>query len=220
MAKKDDGFFTLIPKKKKEPDKKPKKEKKVKAPKFKKGGWKHWFYKKLKNWKSSKFITDFHFEKRENILIACGNDPEVTFFNLRINKSTLKEIQSLSKKDAFVLVDAYDQTYLKFSIESYLKLMKIDKMIISFRLRANNDGVEIVDVFEREDVIDNINDLAAYINHHRQGIEGVYEIQSNCCCYTDYDFIVKIVVMKHDGSVETYKGDMNDFMKAYGIYQF
>lgn len=220
----EDGFFTLIPKKKKASESTPKKskdkDKKVKPPKFKKGGWKHWLYKKLKNWHSSKFVSHFHFEKRENILIACHKDPVMMFFNRKIDKDTLKELKALAGKDMVVLVDAGDKTYLEFSIKSYLKLMEIDKMIISFRLRANNDGVEIVDVFDREDVIDNINDLAEYINHHRRGIDGVYEIQANCCCYTDYEFKMKIVVIKADGSVETYKGDMNDFMKVYDIYPF
>jgi len=223
MAKREDnGFFTLIPKKsvKTETPKK-EKEKKVKPPKFKKGGWKHWLYKKLRGWHSGKFVEQFHFTKRNNILIACESDPEVMFFNRRVGKGTIKALQKLAGKDnVYVLVDAYDQTYVKFSIKSYLKLMEIDKLIISFRLRANNDGVEIVDVFEREDIIDNINDLAAYINHHRRGIDGVYEIQSNCYCFTDYEFKMKLVVMKTDGSVETYKGDMNDFMKAYDIYPF
>lgn len=224
MANGNNDFYRLIPKLRlpDPPDghEKHKRKKKKDPPKFKKGGWKHWLYKKLKNWHSSKFVDAFHFEKRENILIACRNDPEVLFFSERIGRGTIKELTKLVGKDAFVLIDAYDKTYLEFSIKSYLKLMKIDKMIISFRLRANNDGVEIVDVYEREEVIDNINDLARFINYHRQGIEGVYEIQSNCCCYTDYEFRMRIVVMKTDGSCETYKGDMNDFMKAYDIYPF
>lgn len=218
-----DGFIHLQHKVH-DQDRAPKKEKpkakKVKSPKFKKGTWRHWLYKKLRDWKSSKFAADFHFEKRENILIACKKDPEVVFFNRKLDKGTLKELKKLVGNDAFVLVDSYDKTFMQIPIESYLKLMTIEKMIISFRLRANNDDVEIVDVYEREDVIDNINDLAHFINYHRQGIEGVYEIQSNCCCFTTYDFIFKIVVMKVNGEVETYKGDMNDFMKAYGLHQF
>lgn len=218
MARKDGEFFTLIPKKPAKPEKK---KKEVKPPKFKKGGWKHWLYKKLKNWKSSRFVDEFHFEKRKNILIAHQRDPEVMFFNKKISKSTLKKLQKLAGKDGvYILVDAYDKMYMRFSVESYLKLMKIDKMIINFHLCADNDGVETVDITEREEYITNINDLAAYINYHRQAIEGVYEIQANCSCYTSYDFKFKIVVMKTDGSVETYKGDMNDFMKAYGIYPF
>lgn len=217
MAKREnDGFFQLIPKAKK--DKKPKKKK---EPKFKKGGWKYWLNKKLRDWRSSKYVDHFHFEKRENILIACRKDPEVMFFNKRIGKSTLKELKHLvDKDDVFVLIDAYDKTYLQFSIKSYLKLMEIDKMIINFHLEADNDGVEIVDVYENETVIDNINDLANFINFHRQGIEGVYAIQANCTCYTMYNFRFRIVVRKVDGSVETYKGDMNDFMKAYDIWPF
>lgn len=218
-----DEFYHLIPRKKDEPKPEVKKEreKKVKPPKFKKGGWKHWLYKKLKGWKSCKYVEQFHFTKRSNILIACESDPEVMFFNHKVGKGTIKKLQKLAgKENVFVLIDAYDQVYVKFPVKSYLKLMEIDKMIISFRLRANNDDIEIVDVYEDEVVITNINDLAAYINHFRQGIEGVYEIQANCCCFTYYEFKVKIVVMKTDGSVETYKGDMNDFMKEYGLHQF
>ncbi|MDE6321916.1 MAG: hypothetical protein K2L93_06400, partial [Muribaculaceae bacterium] len=83
MAKKNDGFFTLIPKKTTS-NNKTKKKKKSKAPKFKKGGWKHWLYKKLKGWKSSRHVKQFHLDSARNIIIASTSDPEAMFFDRRV----------------------------------------------------------------------------------------------------------------------------------------
>lgn len=202
------------------PEKEPKKKKK-KSPKFKKGSWKQWLFKKVKDWKSSRYVQDFHFTKLENVIIADGKNPKVLIFKKRLDKDSLKEIKRKVGDDAFILVNATDRMYMRISLSSYKKLMDIDKVGISFRLRAYYDGEEdVMDICQYERVIDNINDLCKYINYHRQGVEGIYEVQAQCCGYTDFAFQYKILVYKTDGNVETYKGDMNDFMKAYDLYQF
>ena len=218
------GFYRLSPKvdisqligKSKE-EKKPKP--KAKEPRFKKGSWKQVLYKKLKKWKSSRYVEDFHFVKAKNLVIYTGSGDtlKAETFDHVMKKSRLKKLKS---KDGFVMIYAYDDTYTKISIESYLKLLEIDRIIIEFHLSASFDGLDECDVYENTLVIDNINDLLAFINQHRAGINGVYEIQANCCCFTDYTFQMKMVVKKIDGSVQTYKSDMNDFMKEYKLRQF
>lgn len=222
MSKKDE-FFTLVPRKSEEKSKKDKKskEKEIKAPEFKKGSWKHWLWKKLKKWKSSRFVKDFHFVKFDNLAIySKDGKPKVIISSTRFDLKKLKELQK-KYDDLYVLVNATEHMYMRISLKAYLRLMEIDKIAISFKLRASYDGeVEVMDVYQTDTVIDNINELANFINFHRKGVEGVYEIQAQCCAYTDYDFKFKILVYKRDGSVETYKSDMNDFMKAYDLYQF
>ena len=216
MAKNRDteGFLTLKPAKKDKPKKSKKK------PKFKKGTWKHWLWKKLKSWKSGKSVEDFHFTRLENLIIYNDGKPKVKIFSSQYSLDKIRKYQD-TYKDAYLLINSTDQMYTRISLKSYLKLMEVDKIAINFRLRARYDcDVEVADVYELDEVIDSINELCRFINYHRQAINGVYEIQSQCCGYTDYEFKFKILVMKRDGSTETYKSDMNDFMKAYGLYQF
>ena len=195
------------------------KKSKSKEPKFKKGSWKAVLYKKLKKWKSSKYVEDFHFVKAENLIVYSGNGDSLKAesFHKLMKKSRLKRLR---EKHGYVLLYAYDDTYTKLSIDSYLKLMDVDKIVVEFHLSASFDGQDECDVYENTTVIDNINDLMSFINQHRAGINGVYEIQANCCCFTDYTFKMKIVVRFNDGSVKTYKSDMNDFMKDFGIRRF
>lgn len=226
MSKKEtkNEFFTLIPRAKVDGDNqksKKKKDSQSEKPKFKKGSWKHYLWKKIKKWKSSKFVEDFHFVKFDNLAVYTKDGkPKIVMSSSRFD---LKKLKDLQKKhgDLYVFVNATERMYMKISLKSYLKLMEIDKIAINFRLEACFDGeVEIDELYESDTIIDNINELANYINYHRKGIEGVYEIQARCCAYTDYHFKCRILVYKRDGSVETYKSDMNDFMKAYDLYQF
>ena len=60
-----DGFIQLI--RKQSPDVKPKDAKKSTKNPFKKGSWKHSMLKILKKWKSSKYVSDFHFIQQENV---------------------------------------------------------------------------------------------------------------------------------------------------------
>lgn len=219
-AKQKNEFYSLIPISKESKPKGSDKDKKAKKPHFKKGSWKHWLYKLAMKWKPSRFVEDFHFTKLENVLIAQSSDPEVMLFKKRVDKHTLKEISRLAD-DCYILINATSHMFMKISIASYKKLMKIDKIAINFTLQASYDGeCEIQDIYHFEQVIDSINELAKFINYHRQGIEGVYEVQAQCCAYTDYFFKFKILVYKTDGSCDTYKSDMNDFMKDYGLYEF
>lgn len=225
-------FFELIPirkaisvesESKKKKTKREKEEKpKVKKPKFKKGSWKDVLFKRVKDWKSSKLVEDFHFVKTDNLLVYKdpGSKPKVVSTKTRFDLDRIRKIHK-SSDEAFVLISAFDRMYMKISLKSYLRLMEIDKIAISFRLRACFDGEEeVMDVYQTTQIIDNINALANFIDYHRRGVEGVYEVQAQCCGYTDYFFKFKILVYKRDGSVDTYKSDMNDFMKDYDLYQF
>ena len=198
-------FFTLIPKSNK--------------PHFKKK-WQKWLWKKLSKWRSGRYVEDFHFVRLDNLVIYRTDKPKVIVSK---SKFDIKKIRSLKKKhsDLYVLINATDLMYMRVSLKSYIKLMEIDKIAIEFKLRAAFDGeFDVMDVYDNTIILDNINDLARFINQHRCSINGIYELQVNCCGYTDYDYRFHIMVYKRDGSIETYKSDMNDFMEAYGLYQF
>ena len=75
-------------------------------------------------------------------------------------------------------------------------------------------------VYEAQHTFMNINELAWFIIHHRHCIEGVYDVQAECYGFADYSFRFKIMVIHNNHEVETFKGDMNDFMKKYNLKLF
>ena len=48
-------------------------------------------------------------------------------------------------------------------------------------------------------------------------VDGIYEMQALCCGYSRCDFRFKIMVYNKDGTVKTYKSDMNDFLEDYDL---
>lgn len=228
----NDGFYHLtkkaqgapeIKQKAKSSQKSPKKTN-VKPPKFKKSSWKHHLWKRIRDWRSSRYVEEFHFVKLENLVIyeedSSGGDSKLRVYTTR-NRLKKKQLSKLKKSDnAYVLVNSYDQMYTKVPLKSYLKLIEIDKIAFDLTLTGVDDDGEEFDVLTQTVVVDNINDLMRYINTQRQGIEGVYEVEAACCGYTTFEFRFKIVVSKLNGEVITYKSDMNDFMSDYGLYKF
>ena len=201
-----------------EPDKESHKKK---LPKYKKSSWKHALLKRMKKWREDSNVEDFHFTKLENIIICFGKKKStVTTSYSRFGIHMLKSIYKKHRDDAYILINATDQMYMKMDIMSYLKLMTIVKIGIDFTLEGSYDGLEKVDILHSDIIIDNINELCRFINYHRQAIEGVHQLQCECCGFMEYDYRFRMMVWKTDNTVEVYKGDMNDFMTKYGLFPF
>lgn len=208
-----DGFIKLI--RKSATGEKP--EKKSKKP-FKKGSWKAWLFKKLKKWKSSKHVQDFHFVKQENLIIV-GKDGKLKT-TLTGHKPDDKLIEKLekNKKNSFILINCGENIFTKISVKTYLKLMEIDRIAISVTLRCSDDaGEEEFDAYDDEQVFDNINSFLSWVNYYRQLVYGVCEIQSHMCGFMYTRYKAKTLIRKVDGTFETYKGDFNEVLKAYDI---
>ena len=186
---------------------------------FKKGSWKHRFLKRLSTWASSRYSIKFHFVKLDNYVVY--NDKGRTIcvpVRERIKKSLIKKLRG--DHEAFIMINTYDQIFTKLSVKAYMKLMRIGKIMIGRHLTGSYDGVEQYNIYEDTVVIDNINDLMRYINHHRQLIDGICDVEAYCCGYSTHGYDLKIMVQYTDGEVKTYRSDMNDFMKDHGLYQF
>lgn len=213
----ENGFIRLTRTNKKDEDepKKEKKSKQAKKVKFKKGSWKHRLYKLLEKWKSSPFVIKGHFVKLKNLLVVLGKDGKSIEFTEKLKNKNLD-----GDVNRYVLINCYNGIYTRISSKAYKKLCLIDKISISFRLEGSYDETESYDVYQNEFVIDNINDLLSFVNFHRCGIEGVYEMMCSCCTFTLYDYHFKVVVLMRDGTVKTYKSDLNDFMKEFDLIQF
>lgn len=218
-----DGFIQLIKKidkpekEKKEQSKETKKDLKDLKNPFKKGSWKARFFKLAKKFRVLKGVEDFHFVKLDNLLVYRNNDPKLVISKTRFS---VKELEKIAKKyeESYVLINAYSNTFLKLSIKSYLKLIKINKIVIEYTVETQEDGEDdFFEIYTATEIFDNINALMGFINYYRQLIEGVSEIQARVCNYTWVNFKVKTLVVKQDGSTKTFKGDFNEVMKEYGI---
>lgn len=223
----EDGFQVLIRKspadkakaEKKALKEKEKKERKLFKNPFKKGSWKFDFFKRAKNYRTSANVQDFHFTKCDNLVVYRRDDPKTIISKSRFN---LKELEKIADKysDSFVLVNAYLNTFLKISVKSYLKLMKVKKIVIEYVVQVQEDGYEeygFEDFYEATQVIDNINELMSFINYYRNLIHGVGEVQARVCNYTWVNFKVKTLIIKQDGDTKTFKGDFNEVMEYLGI---
>lgn len=188
-----------------------KKKKKTKSPKFKKGGWKDRLYHAIRKFKIPHCVIRFHFDKLRNLIVK-GED--VIEFGASDAKKMLK-----SKSD-YVLINAYCGQYVRIPMESYRKLCRIRCIQIHRKLIGTYDGIEEYDVYEDDKTICNINDLMEYIVEHRAGANGVYELACACCGYGYTEFDIQMVIEFRDGHVKTYRSDMNDFMKDFGLVPF
>lgn len=213
----NDGFVQLIKKSPKPKDEKPAPKKKIFKNPFKKGSWKSDFFKKFKRTRVSPHVEDFHFVKMENLLVYRKDDPKTLISKTRFN---LKDLEKISKKysDSFVLINAFNNTYIKLTLKSYLKLMKVKSIVIEYKVMVQEDGDdEICEYYEADQVISNINELMGFINYFRELINGVGEVQARVCCYTWVEFKVKTLVIKQDGSTKSFKGDFNEVMEYFDI---
>lgn len=231
-----DGFYVLIPHK--EPGylnkliasrSKPKEvqndsnvNNKKKKVKFKKGTWKHSMLKLLRKWKPSRFITEFHQTKLENLVIYGDGKLRADRFTGPFDASALKSIRK-KNPTTFVLINTGTDAYIKIPIKSYIRLANVDKIGINFTLSCwydegyPEDDEDRYDIAHDERVIDSVNELLFYVEHIRHMVDGIYEMQALYCGYSRCDFRFKIMVYKKDGTVETYKSDMNDFLEDYDL---
>ena len=231
-----DGFYVLIPHKEpgylnkliasrskpKEVQNDSNENNKKKKVKFKKGTWKHSMLKLLRKWKPSRFITEFHQTKLENLVIYGDGKLRADRFTGPFDASALKSIRK-KNPTSFVLINTGTDAYIKIPIKSYIRLMNVDKIGINFTLSCGYDEEDMEDDEDRYDivhderVIDSINELLLYVEHIRHMVDGIYELQALCCGYNRYDFQFKIMVYNKNGTVETYKSDMNDFLEDYDL---
>ena len=231
-----DGFYVLIPHKEpgylnkliasrskpKEVQNDSNENNKKKKVKFKKGTWKHSMLKLLRKWKPSRFITEFHQSKLENLVIYGDGKLRADRFTGPFDASALKSIRK-KNPTSFVLINTGTDAYIKIPIKSYIRLANVDKIGINFTLSCwydegyPEDDEDRYDIVHDERVIDSINELLRYVEHIRHMVDGIYEMQTLYCGYSRCDFRFKIMVYKKDGTVETYKSDMNDFLEDYDL---
>lgn len=231
-----DGFYVLIPHKEpgylnkliasrskpKEVQNDSNENNKKKKVKFKKGTWKHSMLKLLRKWKPSRFITEFHQTKLENLVIYGDGKLRADRFTGPFDASALKSIRK-KNPTSFVLINTGTDAYIKIPIKSYIRLANVDKIGINFTLSFwYDDGYaeedeDRYDIGHDERVIDSINELLLYVEHIRHMVDGIYEMQALYCGYSRCDFRFKIMVYNKDGTVKTYKSDMNDFLEDYDL---
>ena len=180
----------------------------------------------LKSWKKSipsVHTKNFMFDKAENYVISFKKDN--MDFDAISGFDDMADVVKSHKSwgdESFVLVYSDDHMYTKISTKAYLKLIKINRILISYHLIGTFDGNgDPTDIYSEVLYINDICDLLGFLNRHRQGIYGVYDIQSHCCEYTDYNWIFDIVVQMKNGKYKVYRNsDLNDFTKDFDLFTF
>lgn len=193
---------------------------KIKNP-FKKGSWKSQLWKNLQRYNLGRWIRSFHNVNFQNFTIYRkqeDSDYEVTAHSRELPKTFIQDLKHCDK--AHIMIAIGDCMYARIPVKAYKKLLKVEKVVIQFTMDALADGeTEQVTLLDEYNVIDNINELLSYVNYRRQGVYGVYELQAKCCGFTEYFYNFRILVTFRDGSCKTYKGDMNEFLKDFDLYQ-
>lgn len=213
-----DGFITLVKKQSTEQTKLSKrKNKDMTKPKFKKGSWKHWLYKRLKKLQPSKVVSKFHDTKLKNIVVYRNDKPRASISSEKMTKELLTKLET-KFPDAYILINSGDNMFTKINLSAYKKLMDIEKIVMHFELTVIDDGEdEPQQLYEKDVTIDSINRLCNVVNTERVCIDSVYDIQARCTWYSVYEFDYRIMVQKRDGSIEYYKDSINKFLKAYDL---
>ena len=213
-----DGFIQLIRRSESvaAEGKSEKKEKKSSKRPFKKGSWKMWLYKKLKKWKSSKHVSDFHFTKQINVFLTERKDKVKAFVSgQKPTDEQLKRLQK-HKDDSFVLINCGEGIYTRISVRCYLKLLEVDRIAISISMICSDDaGDEEFSAYDDEQVFDNINSFLSWVNYYRQLVYGVCEVQSHMCGFMYTRYKAKTVIRYTDGSVKAFKGDFNEVLTEF-----
>ncbi len=188
---------------------------------FKKGSWKSWLWKNLRKYNPGRWIRNFHNINCQNFIIwreTEDSDYQVMASNVKLPKSFVGELKSSDR--SHIMISVGDQMYASITPKAYNRLLKVEKIAIYFTMDAHFDGDdENVSILDEYHTIDNINDLLSYLNYRRQGVYGVYELQAKCSGYTDYFYNYKILVYFRNGTCKSYKGDMNEFLKDFDLYQ-
>lgn len=210
-------YLTLHRKSKEETTPKSNKKKSSKKP-FKKGSWKDWLYRKLIKLRTPSNVSHFHDMSAENLIIHRKSKPNVTFSKRRFTESQLSKLEKRYPDDCYILINCGESMFYRLSLKSYLKLCKIDRMIVNMDLYAEDDydqGTYVIQEFDR--TIYTINDLLHFVIYLRSLIDGVAETQSQMCGFTYHKYKFTTVIISANGKAKAYKGDFNEVLQEYEI---
>ena len=188
--------------------------------KFRPGGWKHGFLRRLEKHLPGRRVVGFHMAGTRNMVVwpsgGSASKGKVMFFSGPPDEGRMRSLAS-RHPDCRVFIDAGEDMFMSMPMKSYLKLSRVSGILAEFRLYCRCDDGETFEVHREEQLIDNINELAHYVAHHRAGVEGVYRLQMDCCGFQEYIHRFRILVLDAGGKARAYKSDMNDFLRDYGL---
>lgn len=199
-------------------DQKEPKQKKTKKKKVKKAKLKDWVYRLLKNCKPSRMVDRFHDTRMENLVIYDNNDrPHIVKYKGNIDKPLFKKLKK-KYQDAYILVNGGDGFFSRISVDTYVKLSKINRLVIHYELLSmdidDDDMRNIITPIDR--VIDSINELVRFHMSERTRIDTICDM---CCRDFWYDLFenkYRIAVEYKNGKVLYFK-DINDFFDDVGL---
>ena len=217
----EEGFIQLIPKVENKTEK-VKPVKKSDGNPFKKGSYKYRLFKSLQKHRTPKWVFGFHHEKAENIILGMDkkDKPKVIVTSKPVGKKDLEKDGIQQSNGLSVLINTGYGTYQKIPYSVYRKLKKIEKMSITLRVIAIEDGDDEecgCAVYAHEYYIDSIGEMFRFYLYLRSMVDYIDELSCGLLWYTRVKFKVNTMIQKANGKAEYFKGDFNEFLEKYGI---
>lgn len=217
MFDEKDGFIQLEWNNQEKPEKK--KQKKTKKKKVKKAKLKDWVYRLLKNCKPSSMVSIFHDIRMENLVIYDNNDhPHIVKYKGSIDKSLLKKLKK-KYPDAYVLINGGDGFFSRISVDTYVTLSKINRLVVHYELLSMEDDHDddirnIIAPIDR--VIDSINELVRFHMSERTRVDTICDMCCRDFWYGIFETRYRIAVEYKSGKIAYFK-DINDFFECVGL---
>lgn len=221
------GFYVIKPKTADAPKQKDKKKEKkekhkfsgcmkeIKVKKFKKGSMKWHLAKKITDIAISPRIHCFHDTKCTNFAMKRSKGKYEARAYYEMNDGLYDEIAN--KKHESVFIDAGRGKYLSVSIGTYLKMLKISRVAVNFKLRVLNDGEdEYLTLTEFDRMINSVNELAHFYITEDARVETICAMYETDFWYDIFEPEYRIMVSKTSGETKYFK-HINDFCKWLGL---
>lgn len=182
-------------------------------PPFKKGTKKYKLYKALSKAQNHDGVSKFHEKRFVNLAISHVGKTKCEEFT---NKLSSEDIHRLSVKKSrnYILIGCSGGVYRRIKISSYMKLIKLRKVIIESRCVSRTDCGDYETVYKDRIIVDSINRLLKILTEERIRCDCIYELQLKSRGYDMYDFKYKIMTLDKSGEYKFY-GDINDFCKEF-----
>ena len=213
----ENEYITLIRRVQNETQQEEESKKPPKKP-FKKGSWKAWLYKKLIKIRTPSTVSHFHDNTLENVILHRKSKPNAVFSRKKFTEDQLMKLEKKHPDDCYLLINCGESMFYQISVKSYPKLCKIDRMIVTMDLYAEDDydqGMYVIQEFDR--TLYTINDLLHFVIYLRSLIDGVAETQAQMCGFTYHKYKFCTVILHANGKAKAFKGDFNEVLKEYGI---
>ena len=173
-----------------------------------KSSWKSRLSKELKNAPKRKTVRRFHSTELANYYIP--EDAKARFKTDVESRKTFKA--------PVVMIAIGEDLYMRLSVKTYTKLLRIKKIAVEFRLTVKDDYMNKPEtLFKSTQTIISINEFLRFVVDSRYMIDSIYNLQDKASIFSEYDFKYRFAVqIKGVDEPECYD-DINELLEEFKI---